>query len=254
MKWLKTRSEIATENKPAHALWFTRSLLQRALRVGGCVICAALRISERRSIHSFLYEGMMSPMVRRQFLDGGGFCLRHFWLAKEIEDECWPAGGVGMAMLCEDLVRETASHIQHLDANNSPAPRPRQSNTNVVLPDYNCVFCAELREKQDGLIKALEQVAGEEEFATRLTPDRLCAFHMQVAIAGWQDSHKRSWIARLAEQQLSVLAEDLREFIRKHDHQHRQEASGHEHDVVVRAIAFLAGGNPGPEKSKRRKQ
>jgi hypothetical protein len=114
MKWGKSQPEFGAEKESAHRLWFTHDLLERAMRGGGCIICGALRMSERKSIHSFLYEGMMSPLVRRRFLDGEGFCARHFAIAREIEDECWPEGGIGVAILCQDLVRQVSGRVQHL--------------------------------------------------------------------------------------------------------------------------------------------
>jgi hypothetical protein len=81
-----------------HALWFTRGNLSKAFALGGCVICHAVHAGERKGIHSFLREGMMFPHVRQKFLDGGAFCLRHFCMAKEIEDMSWQTGGFGLAL------------------------------------------------------------------------------------------------------------------------------------------------------------
>jgi hypothetical protein len=77
----KKSSEKQSDSK---ALWLTRDTLSKALALGGCVICRAVHAAERKGIHSFLYEGMMFPLVRQKFLHGGGFCLRHFWMAKEM--------------------------------------------------------------------------------------------------------------------------------------------------------------------------
>ena len=121
---------------PANTLWATQTTLSKAFALGGCGICNAVRAAERKGIHSFLYEGMMFPFVRQQFLDGGGFCLRHFWMAKEIEDETWPTGGFGMAILCESLTHLADAGLSEIAAV-EPNARPtllRRREANVFLP------------------------------------------------------------------------------------------------------------------------
>jgi HEAT repeats len=46
------------------SLWFTRDTLSKALTRGGCAICNAVAGAERKSIYSFLHEGMMFPSLR----------------------------------------------------------------------------------------------------------------------------------------------------------------------------------------------
>ena len=99
------KKKIEYENPPRRGLWFTRSTLSKVFAPGGCALCAVVHASERKGIHSFLYESMMSASVRQKFLDGGGFCSRHFWMAKEIEEETWLRGSIAVAILCEDLNR-----------------------------------------------------------------------------------------------------------------------------------------------------
>ena len=93
--------------------WLTESSLEESLRPGECLVCSNLAHSERHSIHSFLWEGMMSSHARSAFLEGGGFCARHFWIAKRVEDECWPAGGIGLAILCENLIERAIGNLPH---------------------------------------------------------------------------------------------------------------------------------------------
>jgi hypothetical protein len=247
MKWLKPKGTTPETPKGERPLWFTRSLLTSALRAGGCVVCAALAVSERRFLHSFLYEGMMSAMVRQKFLDGGGFCLRHFWMAKEIEDECWPTGGIGMAILCEDLVRQVQVQMSQREASDS---RKRSREPRSPRLGRDCMFCVDLRQKEESLIEALEEISEEPSFARRFTADRFCARHGELAGERWHRVTRRNWASELVQCHLAELAGDLREFIRKHDYQHRHEQPGREHDVVLRAIAFLIGPKPTIQREK----
>ncbi len=216
-------------SRDGHALWFTRDTLTEAFVIGECAVCNAVHAAERKAIHSFLHEGMMFPHVRQQFRDGGGFCLRHFWMAKEIEDMCWQTGGFGLAILSEDLTRLAHSGLDELaspQSNPRPALRKRRQQAHGFLPGHDCMFCQDNREKETFLTDVLEELAEQDEFRKPLANHGLCIRHGQ-------------------------LAADLREFIRKRDYQYRQEPPGREHDSLLRAMYFFVGPNPCRKQEKK---
>lgn len=242
-----------SEDERPRPLWFTRSTLSKAFALGGCAICAAVRAAERKGIHSFLYEGMMSAMVRRDFLDTGGFCLCHFWMAKEIEEETWPTGGFGMAILCEDLTRLTDAGLANVAAVQANA-RPtllRRRVGRAFIPGHDCMFCRDNREKERFLAEVLEELVDEQEFARPLERHGLCSRHGQLALQIWKDQEKRRKLSTQLKTQIAELAADLREFIRKHDYQYRDEPPGREHDSVLRAIRTFVGPDPCQAGTKR---
>jgi len=55
---------------------------------------------------------------------------------------------------------------------------------------------------------------------------------------------QRNQLSSRLKSQISELAVDLREFIRKRDYQYRHEPPGREHDSLLRAMYFLVGPNP----------
>jgi len=222
---------------------FTRVALERALSVGGCIICTAVRASERKSIHSFLYEGMMSPGVRQDFLRKGGFCSRHFWLAKEIEEDSWQAGGIGLAILCEDLLRlASATFEKHIDPS-------RQKKRTIALPTAPtkatigapCIFCEENATRESYLIEVLEELLEEPPFRRPFGDDRLCVTHGQIAVTNWKIEGNRRWIASAVHRRTVVLAEEVRKFIDKHDYQRKGELAVKDDDAVQRAMRMLVG-------------
>jgi hypothetical protein len=223
---------------------FTRVALERGLGAGGCIICAAVRASERKSIHSFLYEGMMlSPGVRQDFLRKGGFCRRHFWVAKEIEADSWQAGGIGLAILCEDLLRLASSTF-----GGQTEPSRRQKRIAALRADPStatigarCIFCEENVARESYLIEVLEELLGEPPFWRALENGCLCVVHGQIASAKWKNEKNRMWIASAVRKHAVVLAEEIRKFIDKHDYRRRGELAGEEADVVQRAIRVLVG-------------
>ncbi len=162
MFWSPKAKQSGTNDDDSR--WLSRDQLERCLQENGCLVCRALARFERKDIHSFLYEGMMFPAVRRQFIAPGGFCHRHFWTAMKIEDECWPAGGFGMAMLCEDLLRLASDALTR-----SANPDTRISGTNrkgeeLFRPGGSCVFCKDSAETEMVFMDLLEELVGEPSF------------------------------------------------------------------------------------------
>jgi hypothetical protein len=236
----------APARKSRDSLWFTRDTLSKAFARGGCAICNAVRTAERKSIHSFLHEGMMFPSVRQKFLAGGGFCLRHFWMAKEIEEQAWQTGGFGIAILCEDLARLARSGLAAIKAiePNLRSSLFRRSEAHPFVPGRACMFCQENLEKEQFLGEALEELSDEEEFAVPLAANGLCIPHGQVALQIWKDPVKRERLFAQLDGRIAELESDLREFIRKHDYQYRDEPRGPEQDSVLRSMRLFAGPNP----------
>lgn len=242
----KTETKVQPASENRSTLWFTRDTLSKAFALGGCAICHAVHAAERKSIHSFLYEGMMFPSVRQKFLAGGGFCLGHFWMAKEIEDEAWQAGGFGLAILCEDLMHLASSGLAAVKAVD-PTSRPslfRRSEAHGFLPGHNCIICQDNREKAQFLGEVLEELTDEQEFAAPLAAHGLCIPHGQLALQTWKDQTKREQLFQQLEARLTELSNDLREFIRKHDYQYRSEPPGPEQDSVLRSMRLFVGPDP----------
>jgi len=254
LKWTKTK-KIDDGRPPHRGLWFTRSALNKAFALGGCAICASVRAFERKGIHSFLYEGMMFPSVRQKFLDGGGFCLRHFWMAKEIEEVTWPRGGIAMAILCEDLTRQANAGLAIVAAvePNSRTTLLRRRAARPFVPGHSCMFCQDNADKETFLAEVLEELVEEPEFAKPLERNGLCVRHGQLALQVWKDHAKRDELFAQLKAQVTELSADLREFIRKYDYQYRDEPRGREQDSVPRAIRLFVGPDPCKPKTKKEK-
>lgn len=223
---------------------FSRGVLEKALPSGGCLICSALVWVEWKSIHSFLYEGMMFPHVRGQFMDAGGFCSLHFEIANQIEREAWRAGGIGMAILCEEMIKQGLHTIDRLADESSKKGLRLRSTTGAaqpLRPGAPCMFCETRKEKEYALLEVLEELRDESKFREALENSGLCLWHGQLAVARWKEKASRTWVAELMRNRMHKVADDLQEFIRKHDHMHRAEALGPERDSVARAEELILG-------------
>jgi len=226
---------------------FTRIALERALGSGQCLICTAVRASERKSIHAFLYEGMMSSGVRQDFLRKGGFCRRHFWMAKRIEEDAWQAGGIGLAILCEDLLRLASDSF----APNAIAPRSqkrtilRRTEPPPISIGSPCLFCEENTARESYLIEILEELLGEAQFQPVVGGELLCVAHAQIAATNWKSEQSRTSLSSAFRSQLELLASEIRTFIDKHDYRNRNDLRDEEREVLQRAIQVLVGSDHG---------
>jgi hypothetical protein len=224
--------------------WFTEMSLGDSLRVGECLVCSNLIHSERRAIRSFLWEGMMSPEVREQFLEGRGFCARHFWIAKCTEEECWPAGGIGLAILCENLVARAITDLPReadLDRPEAVNPFRRKRDTHMPDPGSDCMFCRDWIDREKSRIETLEYLKSKPTWSQKLEQSPLCVHHAQLALGIWRDPEDKRQLRSALETRLRELQGDLNEFVRKHDWNHRDEPLGREGDAVERAIRVLTG-------------
>ncbi len=226
-------------------LAFIRAPLQQALRRPGCAVCHVVRDWEQRSLFSFLYEGMTVAPARQKFLDGGGFCSRHFWLATHLGVNFWSVGGFEVANLCAPLVAKAQVEIERVEAWRGRARRvvlwKSRDEIPTALPGRACVFCAEIRRREKGLIELLEKLVQGEEFARQFAASALCFRHTHLAVNMWKNPSTRAQLAKAFRRSTDELIRELNEFIRKHEHQHRHEPFAREADVVARVMEFLVG-------------
>jgi Family of unknown function (DUF6062)/HEAT repeats len=244
---LRKKKRAAGEEMPSleRSLPLTWNAFEAAFEREGCPICDILRGWEERSLFSFLYEGMMNPEARQQFLDGGGFCARHFWAATHLGINFWSVGTLEVANLCAPLV---ASAEKGIDEGAGKTSRPgkalvwrRKAKAQPASRGAACMFCGEVKAEEQSLIEILEQLVSDEAFGRRIADQGLCLPHFQRAIAEWKRPARREWLVQVARERIAALAHDLKELIRKYEHRYRDEPIGREADIVRRAMEFLIG-------------
>ena len=216
--------------------------LEDAFELGGCVVCQALRKVEQRSLFSFLYEGMMGADARQKFVEGGGFCPRHFRLAVSMGKGSGYVGTFSIAALCQPLITSTDEMLR-TSAQRQPLSRAMRKKRAApgVSPGENCVFCREGRDREQDLIGALETLREDRDAALLLKRNGLCRRHSQSAMDTWKQVDARKWLAEAIHRRTAELQKDLGEFLGKHDYRRRSEPPGREADVVGRAMEFLLG-------------
>ncbi len=230
--------------QPNISHWFTESSLGESFREGECLICSNLVHAERHAIFSFLWEATMSSMVRVQLVESGGFCARHFWLATRVEEACWPASGIGVAILCENLIGRVLGASPDAKDLQGTGPRlffRRRTKAPVVLPSPDCMFCRDSAERKQSLIEILEYLQQKQIWKEKLDRSPRCLRDVTLALQRWERPDSKEQLRFCVEMRLRQLRADLNEFIRKHDWNHREDPLGRERGPVERAIQFLTG-------------
>jgi Family of unknown function (DUF6062) len=221
----------------------TCGALEDALRLGGCPVCQALHKLEQRSLFSFLYEGMMSGPARQEFLQSGGFCPRHFRLARRVKHQSHGIGDFEIASLCRQLVPMAEKDLESVFGATPGRTRLglKREPERSLVPGRDCIFCRDTRTREREIIEVLEGLIEDEGFAAGVAANGLCLAHGRLAMAAWKHPGSRRWLAETMARFTAELAADLRQFVRKHEAQHRDEPFGREADVVQRSVAFLLG-------------
>jgi Family of unknown function (DUF6062) len=229
-------------------LQFALSVFRDALGLGGCLLCRALLEAERRSLFTFLYEGMSAPHVREKFLNGGGFCPRHFWWVMHAGQNRWGVGRVEVADLCRQLVPQAAAEIAEAGESlprsgvlSFARAKKKKQRSSTLFPGAACIFCREGLEREQRLVELLEKLLDQEEFARALSAHALCFRHARLALTAWKQPGKRQRLSEILRIRCDQLVTDLSEYLRKQDYRFRDEPFGREADVVDRAVEFLAG-------------
>ncbi len=236
--------------------------LKHAMREPGCPLCRLQREAEKRYLDNLLWENVNDPATREQWAAGLGFCTRHAWQLQRLEAQRY-GDGLGNAILYEDLLQRVISALEALarEAIEGPLPfyrrwarsfRPGPS-PNANAPDSlpglqgrrRCRVCQlgedTARAYAEWLIEGLED---SDVRAVYEASDGLCLPHLRMALARAQVRAPQvsAWLARDATRRLQRLLNNLREYIRKHDWNHRHEPMNpQERQAWIRAVAFFAG-------------
>jgi uncharacterized protein DUF6062 len=203
---------------------------------------------------------MMSPSARKDFLEGAGFCRKHFWQAKAIEQECW-ADGFGVAILCENLLDAALNDLVKIWANKAGLkaglfklrrPSGRQGGQVQLIPGSGCIACKAAMNSEEHYLSTLQELLGDSDFAERWRESAgLCLVHIRAAAGQWTSDAAMELIRRTTEKRVRQLLNELREFQRKHDYQYKNEPRGEECSSPERTIEFLVGPGDRPGGKQR---
>jgi len=219
----------------------------------GCPLC---RLSERkvnRYLDGIMYEYVNDPGTRGQLRRSLGYCNEHAWRLPET------GGGpaLGIAIIYRDLAGQALSRLENpryaaprrfslrrlvevLDRD-----RPTAATESVLRRlEEQCPACAHRDTMEDiALIAVLEALArGDERMQTALNASSgLCLPHLRRALELVRDEVAFECLAKIAQEKLAALNDELGELLRKSDYRFNKGDFGPERDSWRRAIAWVAG-------------
>ncbi|MCS7350902.1 DUF6062 family protein [Thermoflexus sp.] len=236
--------------------------LQHAMREPGCPICRLQREAEKRYLDNLLWENVNDPATREQWAAGLGFCARHAWQLQRLEAQRY-GDGLGNALLYEDLLQRVILALEALaqEAVGDPPllhQRLARSFKRSFLPHANasdplpglqgrqrCRVCRLGEDTAQAYGEWLIEGLGEADVrASYEASDGLCLPHLRMALgrARVRAPEVFGWLAGDAARRLQRLLGDLREYIRKHDWNYRDETMRpEERQAWIRAVAFFTG-------------
>ena len=96
-------------------------------------------------------------------------------------------------------------------------------------------------DREQSLVEALQYLRHRPEWKQHLEQSPFCVYHALLASRIWKQAEDRQELYSTLAARLRELQAQLREFIRKHDWNYRDEPLGRERDSVVRAMQVLTG-------------
>jgi len=220
---------------------FHRLDLEETFSKRGCAVCLLLKRYDVRRLDALLYESVNDVFVRDMIRKSLGFCNYHSSVMGEIAasvgGDLLSASGapLGIGMIHIDLV-ETI--IQQLKVGTILNRVRRHSRDQREI----CPICRGRGELELAYLQTIVRGVSDFDFREKyLKADGLCATHLIKALKLQDPYVNRQTLAAIETLQLERLAEDLREFIRKHDYRYSKEGSGKEADSWLRALRKISG-------------
>ena len=219
-----------------------------ACALPGCPVCVCLRDTATRHLAAVLAEHVTDPVSRARLAAAWGFCAAHATALSEMPD-----AALGTAIVYHALV-EQASRWLDETARGATKPARRRGWRGLVggsraavgasrSRQARCPVCVELVAAEtcylDGLLDGLAASDLRRAYASS---DGLCLPHLDLAVTRGGTRPETAQLVALTREKLQALAEDLKQFVDKHDHRvARPHFTDREAGAWRRALALLAG-------------
>ena len=213
----------------------------------GCPVCGCLRDTATRHLAAVLAEHVTDPVSRARLAAARGFCAAHATVLSEMPD-----AALGTAIVYHALVEQAS---RWLDETTRAATKPARRRSwralvggsraakSASLRPTRCPVCVELVTTEAGYLDGLlDGLAGAELRRAYASSDGLCLPHLDLAVARGGTRPETTQLVSLTRDKLRALAEDLKQFVDKHDHRvARPRFTDREAGAWRRALALLAG-------------
>lgn len=229
--------------------------LEKAFGRRGCPVCQLLADSADRYLDGVLWEMVLDRVVRAEINEARGYCQQHGWLLDRV------GAALGTAILTRGIIKtlldELASHPVEGRAQSAryslrrSLDRKATSKATAVTvaaiePQRRCPLCTHLEDLEKHIVGTLvAHLEGPEGLAdVYRESDGLCQAHFRQALACVPSAEAGRVLAEIQESVWRRLYDELGEFIRKKDFQHKGETFGSERDSWRRALEAISGPPP----------
>jgi hypothetical protein len=220
-----------------------------ACALPGCPVCVCLRDVASRHLAAVLAEHVTDPASRARLAEAWGFCAAHATALREM-----PEAALGTAIVYHALVERACRWLD--EAASAVAAAPRRRGWRALVGDARgglrttsrsrrapCPVCVELVRAEASQLEALlDGLASPPLGPAYAASDGLCLPHLDLALARGGARPETARLVALAREKLRALAEDLKQFVDKHDHRVPRPAfTDREAGAWRQALALLAG-------------
>jgi hypothetical protein len=216
-KWRRALPEDVNRHTLYHELRETFSL-------GHCPLCHLVSEATALRLRFLFHESVNDPGIREELRASLGYCSHHATLAAS----CM-GNALGVALLYHDMAAQALRRLHALASGTRlppPAPCPLCVAEQEDVARYAGALADALRE---GEMKALYgRTYG------------LCVPHLEVVLLQ-ASPEVAAFLCAQEDARLSLLAQELGEFIRNSDHRFAGEPVGRECDAWLRALEKIAG-------------
>jgi len=223
--------------------------LCEALSQPGCPICTLVERDSWRYLDALLYERVNDVGTRKELRKSLGFCNWHAWQSLEISN-C----ALGLAIIYEDILGliieklcEAQKHFPIPVASSfwfKVFAKKETENSSEISKSKSafCPVCRHVQLFEEHYLAILLDHFGEEEFLSAFAASAgICFNHLQEALKKFPDHKNLPLLISRQTEIYEVLRQELAEFIRKQDYQHRHELMGKEIDSWKRVLEMVTG-------------
>ncbi len=223
--------------------------LTEACQLGGCPICTLMHQSTFRFLDALFYESVTDVGTRMTLWRSRGFCNWHAWFTvRELM-----GSAQGIAIIYHDLLSQEIEDLQKLLTQQLPRrtslfpqaifpPAALERFTRRWRQKTRCPVCIWVQWEERCALEVLCHSLGNPVFLADFSRSAgLCVPHLRQAILVGQSSPHLPRLLEIQCTRYQRLAEELKEFDRKHDYRFAHEPWGSESNSWRRVVEQFVG-------------
>jgi hypothetical protein len=200
----------------------------------GCALCELEDRSVRRYLGGLLYESVNDVGVRGELVRSRGYCHRHAHVLVEFKE------GLATAILHQDQVKLFLGFLKH--EGSLPVKLRSRRGPDSWHHAGRCPACVIQAQSRQGYVRALLDWLNDADLRKAIEESPgLCVPHLLLALRQAPDARTRKYLVTVHIGKFSDLANDLAEYIRKHDYRLISQGFGKEKGSWLGSVNMMTG-------------